>query len=283
MDASINITESYAKGIIKKRDKFASKNDFGHALLLAGSSTKMGAAVLATKACQRSGVGLLTSHIPQKLANNIIMHSPETMLSLDKDDDIITSFPNIAKYNSVAIGPGIGVKAPTIKVVKYLLDVCNNSVIFDADAINILSDSEIWYERIPANSILTPHHREFERLVGIWKNEEERDEKQRAFSEQYSCIIVLKGANTAITLPDGRKFVNTTGNPGMATAGSGDVLTGILLSLVAQGYSPANSAVLGVYLHGKAGDLAAADLSQHALIASDIINYLPKAFLSLER
>lgn len=283
MEIKKEVTELYAKSILRSRDKFASKHDFGHALLIAGSSNKIGAAILASKGCHRAGVGLFTAHIPLNLKTSIITHTPETILSFDQDEDIITGIPHLMPYNVIGCGPGIGTATPTARALKYLLDSYSHPIVLDADAINILSDNRIWCDRIPTNSIITPHHREFERLVGSWKNEDERLDKQLMFAKHHNCIVVLKGANTSIVMPDGSHFINTTGNPGMAAAGSGDVLTGIILGLMAQGYSSNESAILGVYLHGKSGDIAADNLSQHSMIASDIIDYLPKAFLSLER
>lgn len=283
MEVKKEVTELYAKSILKKRDKFASKDDFGHALLIAGSSNKIGAAVLASKSCHRAGVGLFTAHIPLNLKTSIIAHSPETILSFDQNDDIITCLPRLMYYKAIGCGPGIGTDLSTSRALKQLLDSYNYPIVLDADALNIISENKIWCDRIPNNSIITPHHKEFERLVGSWKSKGESLEKQLMFAQNHNCIVVLKGANTSIVMPDGSHFINTTGNPGMATAGSGDVLTGIILSLMAQGYTPNESAILGVYLHGKSGDIAADNLGQHSMIASDIIDYLPKAFLSLER
>ena len=267
--------------IIQKRSKFGHKGIYGHALLIAGSYGKMGAAVLASKACLRSGAGLLTTHVPH-LGYSIIQTAvPEAMASVDQHDYMFTEFPDLPQFSAVGVGPGIGLKSNTKKAFCELLDKSQVPLVIDADALNVFSENKSWLEKIPANSILTPHPGEFKRLTGESANSFENIQKQIEFSKKYNVIIVLKGAFTSISTPDGRLFFNPTGNPGMATAGSGDVLTGIILGLLAQAIYPVNAALAGVYLHGLAGDLAARQKSQSSLIAGDIIEFLGKAFLSL--
>jgi NAD(P)H-hydrate epimerase len=267
--------------IIQKRSKFGHKGIYGHALLIAGSFGKMGAAILASKACLRSGVGLLTTHIPH-LGYSIIQTAvPEAMASVDQHDSIFTEFPDLSQFSAVGVGPGIDQKTNTKRALNELLEKSKLPLIIDADALNILAENKSWMERLPENSILTPHPGEFKRLVGDTQNSFIRIQKQMEFSEKYKIIVVLKGAFTSVSTPDGRLFFNSSGNPGMATAGSGDVLTGIILGLLAHGISPENAALAGVFLHGLAGDLASFQKSEFSLIASDIVEFLGEAFLAL--
>lgn len=277
-----NLSRTFVSGTIKKRTKFSHKGTYGHALLIAGSYGKMGAAVLSSKACLRAGVGLLTTHIP-RLGYEIMQNSvPEAMTSIDNSDSIYTEYPVLDSFSAIGIGPGLGKNLETQLALKKLLQAGTAKLVLDADALNILAENKTWIDLLPENTILTPHPKEFERLSGPTSNSYERLHNQIHFSAKHKVIIVLKGANTCITLPDGSAFFNETGNPGMATAGSGDVLTGIILGLLAQNYSPEEATLIGVYLHGLAGDLAAATFGQQALIAGDIINHMGAAFLHLE-
>ena len=266
---------------VKKRRKFSHKGTFGHALLIAGSYGKIGAAVLAAEACLRSGVGLLHAHIP-KVGYQIMQTAlPEAMISLDRYENYFSEVPDLSFFNSVGIGPGLGMEHQSQMALKLLIQEFHAPMVFDADALNILSENPTWLAFLPAGSILTPHPKEFERLAGKWDDDFKRLEMQRDFAKRHNIYIVLKGANTSICTPDGKCYFNSTGNPGMATAGSGDVLTGIITGLLAQGYSSGQAAVLGVYLHGLAGDLAAKKLGQEAVIAGDIVRTLGKAWKGL--
>ena len=267
--------------IIQKRSRFGHKGSFGHALLIAGSFGKMGAAVLASKACLRAGAGLLTTHIPHFGYSIIQTAVPEAMASVDQHDSIFTEFPDLSQFSAVGVGPGINQKTNTKRALKELIEKSKLPLVIDADALNILAENKTWLEKLPENSILTPHPGEFKRLAGESANAYENIQKQIEFSKKYKVIVVLKGAFTSVSTPDGRLFFNSSGNPGMATAGSGDVLTGIILGLLAQGNSPENAALAGVYLHGLAGDLAAQKNSEYSLVAGDIVKFLGKAFLSL--
>jgi len=264
--------------LIKIRRKFDHKGTYGHGLLIAGSKTKMGAAVLGAGAALRSGIGLISCHIPACGISVIQSSLPEAMAEPDENEMIFSRAGNTGTYSAVGVGPGIGTEHVTQTALYELLKECGKPMVFDADALNILSLNKEWYSLIPEGAILTPHPKEFERLAGKTENSFIRLKRQIEFSVKYKCIIVLKGANSSISTPDGNVFFNSTGNPGMATAGSGDVLTGILLSLLSQGYNPENAAILGVYLHGLAGDIAAKELCYESIIASDIINSLSKAF-----
>jgi NAD(P)H-hydrate epimerase len=251
-------------------------------LLVAGSYGKMGASVLASKACLRSGVGLLTVHIPHFGYSIIQTAVPEAMVSIDDHDSIFTGVPDLTPFSAIGAGPGIGIKSNTKKALKELIEKAKVPLVLDADALNILSENKEWLKGLPENSILTPHPGEFKRLAGETSNSWERIQKQRQMAVELKVIIVLKGAFTTIALPNGKLYFNSTGNPGMATAGSGDSLTGIILGLLAQRIPPEHAAIAGVFLHGLAGDLAACEKSENALIAGDITNYLGKAFFELQ-
>jgi NAD(P)H-hydrate epimerase len=266
------------QSFLKKRSKIAHKGNFGHALIIAGSHGKVGAAVLASKACMHSGVGLLTTYVP-KIGYEIVQLSlPEAMVDVDNETHFISSLPRLDNYDAIGIGPGIGKEQQTQNVLKLLIQNTKVPLVIDADAINILSENKTWLAFVPSNSILTPHPKEFERLTGKSKNSFERLQTQREFSIKNNIYVVLKGAHTSISSPDGSVFFNSTGNPGMATAGSGDTLTGIITALVAQGYNSKQACVLGVYLHGLAGDFAAIEKSEESIIASDIILHLAEGF-----
>lgn len=267
--------------LLKPRNTFDHKGTFGRALIVAGSQGKMGAAILATRAALRSGVGLLTVHVP-KGGNSIIQQSvPEAMTSTDPEEQYISVFPEVTA-DVVGIGPGLGQSKMTLQALRSALQA-GKPMVIDADALNLISQHSELLHLIPAGSILTPHVKEFERLAGSWKNDYERLNLQLKLAQQIKGVVLVKGAYTAIATSSGDIFFNNTGNPGMATAGSGDVLTGILTGLMAQGYEAPVAAVLGTYLHGLSGDLAARDRGEHSLIASDLIDYLPQAFREAAR
>jgi len=272
--------EQVAK-LVHKRSRFSHKGTFGHALLIAGAYGKMGAAVLASKSCLRSGVGLLTTHVPHSGSPIIQVAVPEAMCSIDASDLMFTEFPDLDHFSAVGVGPGIGTKPNTQRAIKELLLARPSALVIDADAINILASQPDWLSHLPKNTILTPHPKEFERLVGETSDSYSRLMLQKEFAKRYGVIVVLKGAFTSICTPDGIVYFNTTGNPGMATAGSGDVLTGIILGLLAQRYKPVEAAMLGVYVHGLAGDLAAQEYGYEALISGDITACLGLAFQAL--
>ena len=264
--------------LLKKRNQFDHKGNFGHGLLISGSSGKMGAAVLGAGAALRTGIGLITCHIPS--CGNLIIQSalPEAMVTVDKSEEYISDIGNTDSFSAVGIGPGLGTEPVSQKALHNLLSECKKPMVIDADALNILSLNKKWFSLLPPGTILTPHPKEFERLAGKTDSGFARLKRQIEFSVENKCIVVLKGAHTSVTTPEGKVMFNSTGNPGMATGGSGDVLTGIILSLLAQGYSPEDAAVLGVYLHGLAGDIAAGESCYESIIASDIINCIGKAF-----
>ncbi|MDX9882348.1 MAG: NAD(P)H-hydrate dehydratase [Prolixibacteraceae bacterium] len=273
------LTDDFISGKIIRRKKFSHKGTFGHALLIAGSYGKMGAAVLAAKAGLRTGCGLLTCHVPHEGYKIIQVAVPEAMCSIDPSDLMFTEFPDLSLFSAVGAGPGIGQKCNCQRALKLLLLAAPGKLVLDADALNILSENKEWLDLLPENTILTPHPKEFERLAGKTNDSYTRLRQQVSFSIKYKVIVALKGAHTCISFPDGRVFFNTTGNPGMATAGSGDVLTGMILGLLAQEYSAEDAVLIAVYLHGLAGNLAAQERSEYSLVAGDIIEYLGRAFL----
>jgi len=267
--------------ILKPRRKFSHKGNYGHVLLICGSQGKMGAAILSAKACVRSGPGLVTIHVPR--SGNTILQStvPEAMLDIDPDDAVFSKVPDLTPYSAIAVGPGIGTASQTQQALKLLIQNSGSPLIIDADAINILGENKTWLSFVPKGSIYTPHPKEFERLAGKTMNDYERNHKQREFSIKYGVYVILKGAHTAVTTPGGQCYFNSTGNPGMATGGSGDVLTGIIAGIKAQGYTSLESSLLGVYIHGLAGDIAAEEYGLESLIATDIIDHLGKSFVTL--
>jgi ADP-dependent NAD(P)H-hydrate dehydratase / NAD(P)H-hydrate epimerase len=264
------------RALIKPRDRFSHKGNFGHALIIGGSYGKIGANVLATRAALRAGSGLVTSLVPRCGYSILQSAIPEAMVLTDLEDKILAHVPDISSYTSIGIGPGLGRDPRTVSFLANLFSHEITPSVIDADALNILSDNRDIQNLISANSILTPHPGEFKRLVGNWKNDFERLEMQRALALRLKSIVVLKGAHTSIAMPSGDIYFNSSGNPAMATAGSGDVLTGLLTALLAQGYRPQEAALIGVYVHGLAGDLAAKKL--FLIIASDIIEEIPTAF-----
>ncbi len=270
--------EKTVKGLIKSRNRFAHKTDHGRILLICGSYGKMGAAVLCAKACIGSGAGLVTTHIPSCGYNILQIAAPEIMVTVDPFEQHISQCPDISTYDTIAIGPGIGTIPETRRVLKTLLSNHRRPLVIDADALNMIALEPELINLVPENSILTPHPGEFRRLVGDWENDYDRLAKQQQLSIMHKIIVVLKGAHTSISSQEGKVNFNSTGNPGMATAGSGDVLTGIISSLLGQRYSPLEAAQLGVYLHGLAGDIGVAIKTEECLIASDIIHFLPDAF-----
>lgn len=275
------ITKSDVKPLLKYRSKFSHKGSFGHALLISGTYGKMGAAVIAAKACLRSGAGLLTVHVPAKGIEIMQSSIPEAMASADINPNFITELPILDKISAIGIGPGIGTNNETEAVIKKLLNYSAAPIVFDADAINILANNKTWLSFLPADSVITPHVKEFDRLTESHTNDFDRLITARHFSIKHNCILILKGTYTLIAMPDGNCFFNSTGNAGLAKGGSGDTLTGILTGLIARGYTPAQASILGVFLHGYAADLCLKKINIESLLATDVINKLPKAFEKL--
>ena len=273
------IDEEVIKSIIRPRDKFAHKGSFGHSLLVCGSHGKMGAALLAARACLRSGTGLLTIHIPSCGYEIIQSGIPEALVSVDSDQERITQIPTLPKVNALGIGPGIGLMDKTRVALLGFLKENTFPVVLDADALNILSDFPDALKLLQPNTILTPHPREFERLFGRTENGYEQFLLLKRVAAELKVIIILKGAHTCIATPEGNVFFNSTGNPAMAKGGTGDVLTGMITALLAQKYSCLEASILGVYLHGMAGDIAGRVTGSFSMLASDLIERIPDAFL----
>lgn len=258
----------------KARPLNAHKGTFGHLLVVAGSKGMAGASLLAAHAALRSGCGMVTVHGPA--CNRIILQTalPEAMFVSDVEEGRISAVGDIGRYTTLVIGPGIGTHEQTAHMLSDLLPRLHMPCVVDADALNLISAHKDWLDLLPEGSILTPHVKEFERLFGTDREPDGRIRTLRAASAKYGLVILLKGVGTLVAVPSGKLYKNTTGNPGMATAGSGDVLAGIIGGLLAQGYSPEEAAIKGVFMHGKAGDAVLKYKKQEALIASDIIQQL---------
>ncbi len=277
------VTPEMLRGLLKPRKKFDHKGTYGHALLIAGSKGKMGAAVLCAAASLRSGVGLVSVQIPACGMHIMQVAIPEAMIICDTEENCITKLVDTTSFPAVGVGPGLGQDEKTEKMLKLLIQNSDSPLVIDADALNMIGRNITWLPFLPASSILTPHPKEFERLAGSSTNHFERFKMQVQIAMKYGIYVILKGAMTSIACPDGEVYFNSTGNPGMATAGSGDVLTGIITGLMAQGYDPKQSAVLGVYLHGFTGDIKASEIGEEAMIAGDIVKGLADGFKKLKK
>jgi NAD(P)H-hydrate epimerase len=265
------------KHIYKPRKQFSHKGSYGHALIVAGEKGKMGAAVLCTKGCLRAGAGLVTSLVPEHQFEIIQTAIPEAMVMAQELSESV----DWTKYTTIGIGPGIGTSVDGAGIVQEVLTHFNRPLVIDADGLNILAANQELLLELPPGSILSPHTKEFERLFGKTENHLERIQRARYQSQKLFVYIIVKGHYSFVACPDGEVYFNSTGNAGMATGGSGDVLTGILTGLVAQNYSAKESCILGMYLHGLSADIAVQTISQEALIAGDIVDYLGKAFISV--
>ena len=275
--------EEVIRPIVKPRKRFAHKGSFGHGLLIAGSYGMAGASILSAKACLRSGIGLLTVHTPIHNHDILQISVPEAIVQTDIHERYFAQPTDLSRYKAIAIGPGLGQEEDTALAMMEQIQGSNLPIILDADAINILSTHRNWLSRLPKRCILTPHLGELERLIGKCMDTYERLTKVKELAAYLQSYIIVKGAWTTIVTPEGEYFFNPTGNPGMATGGSGDVLTGILLALVAQGYSREAACKLGVYIHGLAGDIAAEEMTETGMISSDIINALPNAWKKIRQ
>ncbi|GEQ86284.1 bifunctional NAD(P)H-hydrate repair enzyme [Patiriisocius marinistellae] len=276
------IAKPQAQRFYKQRNKYAHKGNFGHSLIVAGSYGMMGASVLATKATMRIGAGKVTAMVPRSGYSILQSTVPEAMVKTDENEDFITNINYDFEPDAIAVGMGIGNNDETATALKALLKKVLCPIVIDADALNCISKTKTLIKLLPENAILTPHPGELARLVGEWTDDYDKIKKCQEFSATYKVIIIIKGANT-ITVMGNELYINTTGNPGMATAGSGDVLSGCLSGLLAQGYDPLLASVFGVYLHGSAGNIASQTVGFEAMMASDIINSLGDAFLELFR
>ncbi len=277
------LEENDIRPILSPRDDFAHKGNMGNALIIAGSYGMAGASVLATRACLRSGAGKVTTHTPKRNYEIMQISVPEAVLQMDSEETIFSEPVETESFHALGIGPGLGTNESTAIALIAQLRRATCPVVVDADALNILSTHRAWMQQLPENIIMTPHPRELDRLAGNFSSTcSERLDKASDLAQDLRAYIILKGHYSALCHPDGKVEFSSTGNSGMATAGSGDVLTGIITGLLARGYNRPDACRLGMHLHGLAGDLAAKDLGKESLVAGDIIRYLPKAFLRLE-
>lgn len=268
------LDDAFVTSLVIPRQRFSHKGTYGHGLLIAGSKGKMGAAVLSSKAALRSGIGLLSAHIPAIGLNVLQTAVPEAMCFPDPNEERVSRlFADWEAYSAVGIGPGLGTHDDSLHVLSDVI-AHHSTVVIDADALNVLAAHPQLLENLPEHTVLTPHPKEFERLAGNSVSTGDRLDRLVHFAQAYRCTVILKDAISAVATKDGKVYFNTTGNPGMATGGSGDVLTGIVLGLLAQGYSPEHAAMIAVYFHGKAGDAVAAERGQAALIAGDLVESL---------
>ncbi len=265
----------------RPRPEYSHKGMFGHSLIIGGSYGKMGAVVLATKAAMRAGSGLVTGYVPQFGVPILQSAAPEVMAETDNfNGKVFEEIDFQTKANAIGIGPGMGTDAKTVVAFKKFLENQKTPIVIDADAINMLSQNPELLAELPSLSILTPHFEELYGLIGEWKDDFDRIEKTAKFAKKYDIIVVMKGANT-ITTYDMRLFINDSGNPGLATAGTGDVLTGIITGLLAQAYHPMEATLMGIYFHGTAADIAVNQYGIESLMASDVIQFLGRAFMDL--
>ncbi|MGJ1434905.1 NAD(P)H-hydrate dehydratase [Sphingobacterium siyangense] len=278
------VDEPLVRSFYRQRRKFDHKGTFGHTLIIGGSKGKMGAVQLALKAALRAGCGLASAYVPD--GGNTILQTavPEAMVLTDPEQDFISQFPVIDGHQSVGIGIGMGTAPHTIDALKVFITRVNDTpLVLDADALNILARELNLWAFVPAHSILTPHPKELSRILGAWQDDFEKIEKVKIFARKHQFYVLIKGANSTMVMPDGQVYFNSTGNVGMATGGSGDILTGIITSLLGQGYSSKEALIMGVYIHGRAADIAVKTIGTYSLLPSDTINHLSDAFISLEK
>lgn len=283
-DAPSMLDEQLIRKLFRPRKRFSHKGTFGHALLVGGSYGKMGAMVLATKACMAAGAGLTTAFVPR--CGNLVLQTtaPEAMALLDEQENHLATLPaDIDRFSAIGIGPGMGTEEETQGLLSFLVRRAAKPLVFDADGLNCLAKNKALLAQLPKNALLTPHPKEFDRLFGEHANDFDRVQTAAQKAGELGVVIILKGHHSLIAAPDRQMFFNSTGNAGMAKGGSGDVLTGILTALLAQGYAPLDAAQLGVYLHGWAGDFAARRYSQEAMLPSHLVGCLADVFLALAK
>jgi len=278
-----SLTGDEVSRLVHEREKFSHKGSYGHVLVLAGSKGMLGAGHLASSSALQVGAGKVTWHVPEDCWSTAQLYSPEVMISVDEEFGQSSRFPLRGDYNSAVFGPGIGISDQTEGLLKQALNTIQTPVVFDADALSLLGDNPTLLAFLPKDSVLTPHPGEMDRLLGKRYRGWDQIEAARDFAVQKKTHLVLKGAHSAVCTPSGDVYFNTTGNPGMATAGSGDVLSGVIGGLLATGYPVLQATILGVYLHGLAGDFATFNRGAESVVASDIRDYLHMAFGFLSR
>ena len=272
------IGKEEAKYLYTPREEFTHKGTYGHALLVGGSYGKMGSIGLTTTACLKAGAGMATVFIPGCGYSILQTLIPEAMVLTDKAEKHLSQIEYDLDPSVISFGVGVGKNKETRDAFEDLLERTEKPMVIDADGLNLLSENKELLDKLPENSLLTPHPKELERLIGAWEDDFEKLKKTRNLVEKYKVMVIIKGSHS-ITVTKDNYYINNSGNPGMATAGSGDVLTGVLTGLISQGYDPSTAAVFGVYLHGKAGDIAANKLSYQALLAGDIAEHIGAAYL----
>ncbi len=276
------LLEAEAKLMREQRVRFSHKGTYGHALIVGGSKGSYGAAMLTSKACLRAGAGLVTAHVPAGASQIAHLSVPEILVSADVEEEEISGLPDLSAYAALGIGPGMGQGEAATRVLKILIQEATIPLVLDADALNILSENKTWMAFLPKGSVLTPHPGEFRRLIGEKLSHYESMERQLEISIKHGIYILLKGAHSSLSTPEGKLIINSTGNPGMASGGMGDALTGMITGLIASGYGAGTAASLGMYVHGRAADMALTNQSHESLIATDLIAYLGPAFQSLD-
>ena len=281
MKNPILITQREILSRYKPIAKATHKGIQGHALLIGGSYGKIGSICLSSKAALKAGCGLVTAFVPKCGYDILQISIPEAMVLTDIEDKYISKIECGFIAKAIGIGPGLGQESATQKALHDFLKINKVPLVVDADALNIIAQNQSWLSLLPPKTIFTPHQKELERLLGTWKSEVEKMNMTIAFSKKHQLVVVIKGAPTFIVAGE-IVYENTSGNQALATAGSGDVLTGMITSLFAQNYLPIDAAILGVYLHGLTADIALSETGYQSFIASDIITYLGKAFLTLE-
>lgn len=274
-EAGVLLSGRYIASLIRPRDPKSHKGNHGHALLIAGNKGRMGAALLAARACLRTGVGLLTVNVPE--GERLVMQAslPEAMLMLREEGG------DLSKFSSIGIGPALGLETQQMQLLENIFDVFHKPIVLDADALTLLAQHKSYWPVIPAGSVLTPHPAEFDRMFGSFASHYQRVQKAISISLEYPWIIVLKDHRTIIAF-NGNVYTNSTGNAGLAKGGSGDVLTGMVLSFLTQGYEPADAACMAVFLHGLAADIAIGEQAMESLLASDVIENIGKAFRQIQ-
>lgn len=273
------ITKSDIIPLYKQRNKWDHKGTYGHSLIIGGSYGKMGAITLASKAALKIGSGLVSAYIPKCGYSILQISVPEVMVEVDTDS-VLTYFNFKTNPTVIGIGPGMGTAEKTAQGFENFIKENKLLLVIDADGLNLLSKNQLLFNYLPKNTVLTPHPKELERLIGAWENDYEKLKKTEEFSKKYSVIMVIKGAHTVV-IQDDNKYFNSTGNPALATGGSGDVLTGIITGLIAQGYEPLNAAIFGVYLHGKTADIALTKTGYESFTATSIFDYIADAILEV--
>jgi len=271
------VDQNWVSKRYRDRPIFTHKNRFGHALISAGAKGTMGAAIMCARACLRSGVGLLTGHVPGSAETIWPVAVPEAMARFDAFPEHLTDHPKLDRYDAIGLGPGIGTEEDTAHMVKNLIRHAQSPLVIDADALNIVAENKTWLTFCQHVPILTPHLGEFERLSGVAPGPDQYD-AAIDFAQKYQCVVVLKGTYTATVLPNGETYFNSTGHSGLSTGGSGDVLTGLITGLRAQGYGVAEAAILGSYIHGRAAELALRDQSEESMLATDLPDYFGEVF-----